>query len=94
MAGQQKDTLKAVVQYKGHKFVNGHVQLMYTISDSTGSRSATISEQVEAGTSAAGGMVLNRVFEVSAKKEKATWACIPMFLLWQLSKTLIAKVPL
>lgn len=64
----KKDTLNAVIQYKGHKFVDGHIQLMYTLSDSTGSRSATITEQVEAGTSAGGGMVLNRMFEVSSKK--------------------------
>ena len=62
------DTIRALVNYKGHKFVKDHVQLMYEITDSIGSNYAIINEQVEASPTSNNGISLERIFNVTGRK--------------------------
>ena len=62
-----KDTTQAIVNYKGHKFVNDHVQLMYEISDSLHSMTILVTEQVEAVVDKKIG--LERTFTVTGLKD-------------------------
>ena len=65
------DSITAIVQYKGHRFVNNHVQLMYSISDSTSTNEVMVYEQVEAMPVANSKIALERDFDVHRVKGKA-----------------------
>jgi cytochrome c len=45
---EKGEIINAKINYKGHKFVNNHVQLMYEVYDSLGITRAYVNEQVEA----------------------------------------------
>ncbi len=61
-----KDTVQAIVNYKGHKFVGDHVQLMYEVSDSMHKVIALVTEEVEA--IADKNITLQRTFSIKGLK--------------------------
>ncbi len=63
---EKGDTIKAKVNYQGHKFVDNHVQLMYQISDSISNTIATVTEQVDLVKDKQ--YSLERIFNVSGLK--------------------------
>ena len=67
----KNDSIPAIVAYKGHRFVNDHVQLMYGLSDSAGVNEVLIYEQVEAMPSSHNKMKLERQFEIKRIKGHA-----------------------
>jgi cytochrome c len=58
------DTIAINYRYKGHRFVNGHVELMHSI-ELPSKQSITINEQVEASQSEGGSPILERAFTTS-----------------------------
>jgi cytochrome c len=62
---EKGDTVQALVNYKGHKFVNDQVILLYDISTPDGKIKSSISELVEASTLHSGSVVFHRKYTTS-----------------------------
>jgi cytochrome c len=56
------DTVAIKYDYKGHRFVDGHAELMYQLSAPTWTKPISISERVEVAQSKAGSTILERTF--------------------------------
>lgn len=59
------DTVPTKFDYKGHRFVNGKVELMYNLKGDTWTKPITVYEEVEASKSVAGSPILQRNFITS-----------------------------
>lgn len=62
--GSKGDTLATTYKYKGHRFVDGHVEIMHSL-DLPNKQTIYINEQVEAALSSGGSPILLRTFNTS-----------------------------
>ncbi len=63
------DTIPATFQYKGHRFVKGQAELMYSLESEKWPSPVSIFEKVEAGKTESGSMVLERYFTTESVPE-------------------------